>query len=386
MNLVKNKTLLPHLRDEEAQVVENAIRLAIDSIMNVLYGVNSARTREYQRMVADRDKEIQRLEGRLTETEQVLRQRGCTCGMFGSSSGFGGARSSSGRPRGEQSGFEPGCTEDDTAADEQECEMSISLGVFARPPSHISSISHESALPSSPGRMLPDQTCTSHSSEGSGVTEPGRNPPTSPGSLAVKEEPCEMDTIMIKWEMSDETFSEHQDSTGENLESGVKTKFVEKPQSDHAGYRVVDGEHQRTKKKNVPMSELSEEAQRLKRAAWRAASRRYYARKIARQQVDLSCSAMLSSSFPHITNSPSPLPRNSFTDSRRRSLISQLPAEAQTLQREAWRAASRRYYARKIARHQTETEVQYGHLLEDLSPPMDPQGATGAGDRVIMCS
>ncbi|KAM9722840.1 uncharacterized protein ACNS7B_018432 [Menidia menidia] len=33
------------------------------------------------------------------------------------------------------------------------------------------------------------------------------------------------------------------------------------------------------------MSDLPDEAQRLKRAAWRAASRRYYARKVARQQA-----------------------------------------------------------------------------------------------------
>lgn len=73
MTSVTTGTLHPHLREEEVLVVENAIRLAIDSIINVLYGVNSARTNEYQRMVGDRDKEIQRLECRLRELEREQR-------------------------------------------------------------------------------------------------------------------------------------------------------------------------------------------------------------------------------------------------------------------------------------------------------------------------
>lgn len=120
MNLVKNKAMHPQLRDEEALVVENAIRLAIDSIVNVLYGVNSARSREYQRMVADRDKEIQRLESRLTEMEQVMRQQGCTCGLLGSEHSFVGSQSS-----GDRLQAEPSCLNQD-CIDQQQCEMSIS--------------------------------------------------------------------------------------------------------------------------------------------------------------------------------------------------------------------------------------------------------------------
>ncbi|KAG7216519.1 hypothetical protein INR49_002006 [Caranx melampygus] len=239
MNLAKNRTLHPQLRDEEIVLVENAIRLAIDSIINVLYGVNSARTHEYQRMVADRDKEIQRLECRLGEIEhelQVLRRQGYTCGLFG----------------------------------------------------------NEHSLPGSQG-------------------------------------------------------SEKQE----------RKKVKEKPQADPGGQLVTEGEHLRIKKRTVPMSELPEEAQRQKRAAWRAASRRYYARKIARQQANPS----QVNPFPHIPVSQFSQPM-SIMDKRRRTLISELPEESQTLQREAWRAASRRYYARKIARHQTPDPTQYGHLLQ----------------------
>lgn len=82
MNSVTTVTLHPHLREEEVLVVENAIRLAIDSIINVLYGVNSARTNEFQRILGDRDKEIQRLNSRLRELEHEHhppRQPVCTC-------------------------------------------------------------------------------------------------------------------------------------------------------------------------------------------------------------------------------------------------------------------------------------------------------------------
>lgn len=94
MNSVAAGTLHPHLREEEVLVVENAIRLAIDSIINVLYGVSSARTNEYQRVVGERDKEIQRLESRLRELEQAPRQPLCGCsGFLGSADPQPGRRS-----------------------------------------------------------------------------------------------------------------------------------------------------------------------------------------------------------------------------------------------------------------------------------------------------
>lgn len=86
------------------------------------------------------------------------------------------------------------------------------VGLFARPHSHVSSQSHESAFPSSPSRMGLDQTCTSHSSETSSVSEVVRNLPKSPSSIVVKEEPCDIDTVLIKWEMSEERYGDHQES------------------------------------------------------------------------------------------------------------------------------------------------------------------------------
>lgn len=123
--MVENKSLYAHLRDEDAVVVENAVKLAIDSVLNVLYGVNGAKAREYQRMVADRDKEIRRLESRLTELERelrVLRRHGCTCAVFdGAPRGFGNRQS------GEQGGFGPGSVNSEmTAEPQEECEMMLS--------------------------------------------------------------------------------------------------------------------------------------------------------------------------------------------------------------------------------------------------------------------
>ncbi|XP_044062992.1 uncharacterized protein LOC122881201 isoform X2 [Siniperca chuatsi] len=350
-------------------------------------------------MVADRDKEIQRLECRLREIEhelQVLRRQGCTCGLFGIEHSLVGSQATCDPQKGEQSGFEPSCIDSEMTAEQQECEMSISLGLFARPPSHVSSQSQEAALPSSPSKMGLDQTCTSHSSESSGVSEAARNLLTSPCSLVVKEEPCDINTVLIKWEMSEERFGEHQESTSSpcqeeespsvknKLENRERKKFREKPHADPDGHSVTEGEHPRNKKKSVPTSELPEEAQRLKRAAWRAASRRYYARKIARQQANPSRSGP----FPHITDSRYSQPI-SFVDKRRRTLISELPEDSQTLQREAWRAASRRYYARKIARHQTEP-TQYVHLLQNMEPSeetLEPNtGGSQTNSGGIMCS
>lgn len=96
MDVVGTGTLHADLRADELRMVENAVRLAIDSIINVLNGVNNARYAEYQRLVGDRDKTIQRLERRLEELEHELtappqpRHRRCPCGLTERTSGPSG--------------------------------------------------------------------------------------------------------------------------------------------------------------------------------------------------------------------------------------------------------------------------------------------------------
>ncbi|XP_021164071.2 uncharacterized protein LOC105939766 isoform X2 [Fundulus heteroclitus] len=389
MNVVENKSLHSQLRDEEAVVVENAVRLAIDSVLNVLYGLNGARTREYQRMVADRDKEIQRLEGRLTEIErelQVLRRHGCACGLFDT-----GTRISSNRQTGEQIRAGSVGVGPEGPAGPQECDMSLSLGVYAPPASLFSSRYQESILPSSPSCLGVTSTCTSRSSEASGLTEAARNLPTSPSSLVVKEEPCDVDAVLIEWELSEERAAESEERAGspcpneqnpEHLENGERQMLREETPVNPAGFQFTAGDQLKNKKKNVPMSQLTEEAQRLKRAAWRAASKRYYARKIARQQATL---------LQHVgpAGRPAHAQRGCFGDERRKRLTSDSPEESQMQRREVWRAASRRYYDRKSARHQTDSS-QFGHLPENLNPAGATPGPNGEGPRVIrgriMCS
>lgn len=391
MNLVENKTLRSQFRDEEALVVENAVRLAIDSVMNVLCGLNGARTREYQRLVADRDKEIQRLEGRLTEIErelQVLRRHGCTCGIFEA-----GTRISGARQKGEETRSEPGGVGPEVALGPGECDLSLSLGVYA-PPSHFPSQYHESILPSPPSCL--GMNSATMSSASSGVTEVGRNLLTSPSSLAVKEEPCDVEAVLIQWELSEEKAAGAQERVGsprpdlqspdvkqnspEHLENTDRQILREATPENPPGFQIAAGDQQKNKKKNVPMSQLTEEAQRLKRAAWRAASKRYYARKIARQQANLQRVGPAI----HATDSR----RGGFMEERRRRLISDLPEESQMLRREVWKSASRRYYGRRTARHQTDG-MQYGHMTENLNPTGATQGPNGEGPPVIsgiMCS
>ncbi|XP_068616653.1 uncharacterized protein [Brachionichthys hirsutus] len=200
-----------------------------------------------------------------------------------------------------------------------------------------------------------------------------------------------MEAFFIKWEMSEEGFKEQTESTSspsENREPPCerrrredreRRKFGESSHAEPVGCGASEGDQLRNKKKNVPMSELPEETQRLKRAAWRAASRRYYARKVARQQGAASHSVP----FPPAADPQCSRPNSAGDRRRRRLLISDLPDESQLMQREAWRAASRRYYARKTSRLQNEG-TQYAHLLQKAEPSEELGGSHNAGG--IMCS
>lgn len=64
----------PRLHSEdEAVAIENAIRAAINTVMSVVCSACNRRVLEYQRMVADRDKEIRRLECKLEKSESELK-------------------------------------------------------------------------------------------------------------------------------------------------------------------------------------------------------------------------------------------------------------------------------------------------------------------------
>lgn len=118
------------------------------------------------------------------------------------------------------------------------------------------------------------------------------------------------------------------------------------------------------KKKSVPMAELSEEAQRLKRAAWRAASRRYYARKVARQQASSAHAGVFSQVGDLRCSQP-----------QRRTLMQELPNHCQMLHRDA---AS--FCTPRLSHSQTGPR-ECVRLHQDPEWPEDPLEATG-----ILCS
>lgn len=131
---------------------------------------------------------------------------------------------------------------------------------------------------------------------------------------------------------------------------------------------LYNSEPGRMKKKSVPMSELSEEAQRLKRAAWRAASRRYYARKIARQQANSARGG-------------------TFSQVRDFRCSPLLPDDCQTVMLQ--RAGSTAYCKSNITHHQTEP-AKSRHLPQDTEWPEEPLEANERGSHDIsggiMCS
>lgn len=137
---------------------------------------------------------------------------------------------------------------------------------------------------------------------------------------------------------------------------------------------LFDSELLRMKrKKSVPMSELSEEAQRLKRAAWRAASRRYYARKVARQQASSEPAGLLSQVRDFRCSGV-----------QRTALVQELPGDCPMLQREASAA-----YCAPPVTHNQAGPSQCARPPQDPGWPDDPLEANGGSHSVsggIMCS
>lgn len=59
--------------EDETLAIEHAIRAAVNTVMDVIYSACNRRVQEYQRMVADRDAEIRRLECKLEKSESELK-------------------------------------------------------------------------------------------------------------------------------------------------------------------------------------------------------------------------------------------------------------------------------------------------------------------------
>ncbi|KAJ3598555.1 hypothetical protein NHX12_002064 [Muraenolepis orangiensis] len=448
MNLLQNTTMHPQLRDEETLVIENAIRLAIDSIINVLYSVNGTRTREYELMLGERDKEITRLSSREKDFErelQLVRRQGCSCGLYTENdehcSGFSDQLQNPdcGDPR-------PGCedAEDEMAAAAAaaagQCEMSFSLGLFDTSPSQVSTQSQDLVAPLPAIMPAFQQTPVSLTPEAIDTLEGRQELSNSP---VIKEEPSDMDAICESSDLH---------STG-ILENGEMVDFrgnlypgpgrLGSHESEQLMMRAsfgtavspwsVFGQLSRTPEETsrlpacteeaadgatgdaTPDLELTctsrvatkrsldaadgrqrlepDEAQRLKREAWRAASRRYYARKMARlrahrpPQMQLHpLGATASPCFMPASLAANPNNNNNNNNNssisiinhhhnfninnnnrKRRKRILELPEDTQSSQREAWRVASKRYYARRSTGLPPD-HLDLAHFLQNTQP------------------
>ncbi|CAL8248884.1 unnamed protein product [Lota lota] len=381
MNLLQNRVMHPQLRDEESLVVENAIRLAIDSIINVLYSVNGTRTREYERMLGDRDKEIRRLSSREKDFErelQLLRRRGCSCGLYDANdehcSGFPDRLQTP-----ECSDPRPGCEDagdEMAAAAHGQCEMSFSLGLFDTSPSQASAQSQDLAAP--PPAIRPAFQHTPEAIEALG----GRQ--TLSSGPVIKEEPSDMDAICESSDLRGRT-GKAQFPPGGPCPSCHPPVVLQEARAPRSHPRSPPGGS--CPSVTPPRQQLEpDEAQRLKREAWRAASRRYYARKMARLRAHRPpqgqlhplgataspCFLPASMTTNNNNNSHSSINNNNNNNRKRRKRILDLPEETQSSQREAWRAASKRYYARRSTGLHPDP-LDLAHFLQDTQGMSAPQ-------------
>ncbi|XP_077577864.1 uncharacterized protein LOC144199861 [Stigmatopora nigra] len=243
MNLSQNAGLRP----DEALMVENAIRLAIDSVLNVLYGVNGGRCREYQRILADRDKEIHRLQ---REMSALRRRRGCaSCGQLN---------------RGGTPDRSPGSGNAERDAEEEQQPVNSEPGFL----SLFDAASSHCTTPTLPSPTL------------------GQAEPSAASVPGVKDEPCPVDVVPIKREPVEEGQPYPAGGGGGACwDAELELREVMTCEQADGAPHNAQAQQLRHERRRVPTAEQAEEAQQQKRAAWRAASRRYYARKVARQMA-----------------------------------------------------------------------------------------------------
>lgn len=301
------------LRAEEAAVVEKAVRLAIESVMNVLCAVNSARTHELQRLVADRERHIRSLEGRVREAEAELQ-------VFLRPQSHRGApsrapsRAPSGAP-GPRSGAEP-----DSGTEQRDCEVRVSLSLQTDPPSAPPDGEDQDQSRDQGRDQSRDQAGSVSQQQGAlcptdpeppGTEGATREPPRPTERRVKQERPCpspgrvkaepvspECEILQtaadgphvflqnaVTEELSPRSsgvlgLSELWQSVSSQVEDPVLVPDTSSvPHTVHLPHNAPW-----RSKASVPRRDQSEEAMRRRRASWRAASRRYYARKMARLQ------------------------------------------------------------------------------------------------------
>ncbi|XP_045081931.1 uncharacterized protein LOC121543089 isoform X2 [Coregonus clupeaformis] len=153
--------------EENARAVENAIRTAVNTVMDVIYNMNCTKILEYERKVAERDKENETLKCKLKKAEDEL-----TAFRVGLSFEFPALSP-------ERDFGKPMCNENEVAS-ETDWRMDF-----------------PSLDAGTPG-LSAERTR-------------GQSPSPSP---VIKEEPADTGSFYIKWEMSEESIAEQQEGLG----------------------------------------------------------------------------------------------------------------------------------------------------------------------------
>uniref|UniRef100_A0AAV2MG86 Uncharacterized protein n=1 Tax=Knipowitschia caucasica TaxID=637954 RepID=A0AAV2MG86_KNICA len=329
------------LRAHEAAVLEKAVRLAVESVMNVLSAVNSARVDELQRRVHERDRDVRVLQERVREAEKELRlmKRPWWCpGADGSGVEEAGVEASGLNVSGTEG---PGVVGSgaptapgplaDTGEHERsgDCELRVSVALQASldPSDGLEQVrprsqDHNESLP--PPQEQAEPPCPP---DGTVLLLPQCAPytqvkqeaePTRPHPTEIKQEPfCpdfelmsqeDVPAMFLQRALSEDVSHRVEEILGQcelwpsvcpEAESASALASVPRP--------LYTGDCS-SSRKDSSLKDQSEEAMKRRRASWRAASRRYYARKMARQQTRAgpsSSSPHLPQNFPHhYTSSP----------------------------------------------------------------------------------
>lgn len=275
-------------------MVEKAVRLAIESVMNVLCAVNSARTHELQRLLADREKDIQRLEGRVRDTEAELR-------LLLRPSPVSAVPVPVSVPE-QRSAVEA----EGSAEQRDQCEVRLSLALLSAPQSEDPPLELEQSSSSRTQSDLcsvqPECSSEGHlRAEPSCAEEETYVPPErrlkleriNPSPGRVKQEPVSPEHGPLHQNCVDSPAALLRRGTSEELSLRVQGVLghsdpwpgVTSQTEDPAPISHVSPAVSWRSRRCVSRREESEEAMRRRRASWRAASRRYYARKMARLQI-----------------------------------------------------------------------------------------------------
>ncbi|XP_071239457.1 uncharacterized protein [Salvelinus alpinus] len=339
MNYFHSRATFSFLQNEDdTRAVEHAVRTAIHNVLSVISSINSTKIQEYQSKLAEKDKENETLKRKVKTAEREI------TALRGSFEFSGNechqVRSSTYALSPEMQRGKPICNENEVSSRADWRIDFPSLG--GRTPPQVFSQCKDTALPTGASTiyMSHHQNPSSHSAEESGLLAErtrGQSPSPSPVTRPViKEEPSDIETFYIKWEMSEEGIGEQREGLGPThvlgkeyeaqqrggtptmqrdgthpvagSQSGheygerptrhlkrrlssaeTQRRFRERVRADPEKFRAYkEKERRRNQQRKVSISDLPEETRRLKREAWREASRRCRARKMSSLQTNLT--------------------------------------------------------------------------------------------------